>query len=94
MASRTPCAPQRGVRRRSAFQSRQLRLELLDRCAEIGKTLLFLLDDLRWGAGDLIAFAGGEKLVVVTAAHAFGSGTDDGGASDTYTRLWLGALEE
>ena len=45
-------------------------------------------------AGDLIAFAGGAKLAVITAAHVFESGTDDGGASNTYTRLWLGALEE
>ena len=43
---------------------------------------------------DLIGFAGGEKLAVMTAAHVFESGTDEGGASSTYTRLWLGALEE
>jgi hypothetical protein len=46
------------------------------------------------GAGDLIAFAGGAKLAVITAAHVYESGTDDGGASNTYTRLWLGAMEE
>lgn len=46
------------------------------------------------GAGDLVALASGAKLVVITAAHAFVSGTDDGGASDTYSRLWLGSVEE
>lgn len=45
-------------------------------------------------AGDLIQYSGGEKLVVITAAHVFGSGTDDGGAQDAYTRLWVGGLEE
>ena len=69
------------------------RLRNMTRCLVHRKTVRIDYDS-RIGAGDLIAFAGGEKLVVVTAAHAFGSGTDDGGASDTYTRLWLGALEE
>ncbi|MBL8473809.1 MAG: hypothetical protein JNM98_18610 [Rhodocyclaceae bacterium] len=50
--------------------------------------------DGRIGAGDMISFAGGEKLVVVTAAHVFRTGTDDGGAADTFTRLWLGAMEQ
>lgn len=45
-------------------------------------------------AGDLIAYAGGAKLTVITAAHVFGSGTDDGGAQEAYTRLWVGSLEE
>jgi len=45
-------------------------------------------------AGDLIAYTGGVKLAVITAAHFFGSGTDDGGAQDAYTRLWVGSLEE
>lgn len=45
-------------------------------------------------AGDLIAFAGGEKLAVITATHVFSSGTDDGGAQESYTRLWMGSLEE
>lgn len=44
-------------------------------------------------AGDLFAFTGGLKLAVITAAHAFGTGTDSGGSSDTYSRLWLGAVE-
>ncbi|MDF0607239.1 hypothetical protein HZU77_016635 [Neisseriaceae bacterium TC5R-5] len=45
-------------------------------------------------AGDLVRFIGGEDLCVITAAHTFESGTDSGGASNTYTRLWLGRLEE
>jgi len=45
-------------------------------------------------AGDLIAYTRGAKLAVITAAHVFGSGTDDGGAQEAYTRLWVGSLEE
>lgn len=44
-------------------------------------------------AGDLIAFTGGTRLAVITAAHVFESGSDTG-ASNTYTKLWLGSLEE
>jgi len=44
-------------------------------------------------AGDLINFIDGEPLVIITAAHAFQSGTD-GSGSNQYTRLWLGSLEE
>lgn len=51
--------------------------------------------DMAWqiAAGDLIQFAGGEVLVVITAAHVFQSGSD-GTGSNQYTRLWLGSLEE
>ncbi|MBT9100158.1 hypothetical protein KFZ76_20860 [Methylovulum psychrotolerans] len=38
-------------------------------------------------AGDLIGFAGGQALAVITAAHVFES---DGAHSKQYTRLWLG----
>ena len=69
------------------------RLRNMTRCLVHRKTVRLTYDG-RIGAGDLIAFAGGKKLVVITAAHVFGSGTDDGGASSTYTRLWLGAMEE
>lgn len=44
-------------------------------------------------AGDLIDFIGGQKLVVITVAHVFFSGTDDGGAQNSYSKLWLGSLE-
>ena len=43
-------------------------------------------------AGDLINFQGGEQLAIITAAHVFETGTDDGGAYNTYTKLWLGKL--
>jgi len=77
--------------RYSPFKDVQ-RLRNMTRCLVHRKTMRIGYDG-RVGAGDLIAFAGGEKLAVITAAHVFASGTDDGGASDTYTRLWLGALE-
>ena len=44
-------------------------------------------------AGDLVAYTGGDKLAVITAAHVFESGTDDGGGQNSYTRLWVGSLE-
>jgi hypothetical protein len=47
-------------------------------------------DDLL--AGDLIAYAGADPLVIVTAAHVFHSGTD-GGGSNQYTKLWLYGLD-
>lgn len=48
--------------------------------------------DIRITAGDLANVAGEGKMTVVTAAHVFESGTDDGGAQNAYTRLWLGSL--
>ncbi|MCP5246536.1 MAG: hypothetical protein H6937_11565 [Burkholderiales bacterium] len=44
-------------------------------------------------AGDLINIVGSDPLCVITAAHAFFSGTD-GSGSDQYTKLWLGDLQE
>lgn len=69
------------------------RLRNMTRCLVHRKTMRINYDG-GIAAGDLIGFAGGEKLAVMTAAHVFESGTDEGGASSTYTRLWLGALEE
>ncbi len=43
-------------------------------------------------AGDVIAVAD-VPYVVVTAAHVHESGTDDG-AANSYSKLWLGSLEE
>jgi len=43
-------------------------------------------------AGDLIEFIGAKPLVIVTAAHAFFSGTD-GSGSNQYTKLWLYELQ-
>jgi len=77
--------------RYAPFQNAQ-RLRNMTRCLVYRKKMKISFN-ARIGAGDLIAFAGGEKLAVITAAHAFASGTDDGGVSDTTTRLWLGALE-
>ena len=71
----------------------ELRLRNMTRCLVHRKTIRIAYD-VRIDAGDLMAFVGGKKLVVITAAHVFMSGTDDGGAADTYTRLWLGSLEE
>lgn len=42
-------------------------------------------------AGDAVKLPDGRKLVVMTAAHTFNSGTD-GSHNNQYTRLWLGAL--
>jgi len=44
-------------------------------------------------AGDLVNTVGDQDLCVVTAAHAFFSGTD-GSGSNQYTKLWLSSLEE
>ena len=39
-------------------------------------------------AGDLVAFDDGSRMIVVTVAHVFKSGTDSGGGMDAYSRLW------
>lgn len=77
--------------RYSPFKDAQ-RLRNMTRCLVHRKTSR---TTMRWNivAGDLIAYAGGAKLAVITAAHVFGSGTD-GGAQEAYTRLWVGSLEE
>jgi len=69
------------------------RLRNMTRCLVYRKKMTINYD-ARLGAGDLIAFVGGKNLVVITAAHVFNSGTDDGGNQESYTRLWLGALEQ
>ncbi|MCM1128949.1 MAG: hypothetical protein NC211_03595 [Alistipes senegalensis] len=76
----------------SPFKNTQ-RLRSMTRCLVHRKTMKINYDG-RINAGDLIAFAGGLNLVVVTVAHVFKSGTDDGGKNETYSRMWLGALEE
>lgn len=43
-------------------------------------------------AGDVVDIAGAAPLVIVTAAHAFFSGTDGSPASQ-YTKLWLSSVE-
>lgn len=44
-------------------------------------------------AGDIVECDDGQKLVVITAAHAYKSKTDSGGAQNIYTRLWCGSIE-
>ena len=80
------------VARFSPFKD-ELQLRNMTRCLVHRKTMRITLDG-QLCAGDLVEFAGGEKLAIITAAHCFASGTDDGGTADTYTRLWLGSLEE
>lgn len=45
------------------------------------------------GAGELVEFADGTKLAVMTAAHVWESTGGNGGVGQNYTRLWLGELE-
>lgn len=45
-------------------------------------------------AGDLVAFDDGSRMIVVTVAHVFKTGSDSGGGMDAYSRLWLGEVEE
>lgn len=44
-------------------------------------------------AGDAVSVADGSKLVIVTAAHVYESGTD-GATPGQYSRLWLSSVEE
>ena len=50
--------------------------------------------DIRLCAGDIVQTQDGEKFAVMTAAHVFKSGFDNGVTQDAYTRLWLGQVEE
>lgn len=49
--------------------------------------------DMRIGAGELVAFADGTQLAVITAAHVWEGSASSGGAGRNYTRLWLGEVE-
>lgn len=80
------------VARFSPFKDAQ-RLRNMTRCLVHRKTSRINLAG-QIVAGDLIAYTGGAKLAVITAAHVFESGTDDGGTQNAYTRLWVGSLEE
>ena len=44
-------------------------------------------------AGDVVQSTSGKKLVVMTAAHVFKSGTDGSEKQEDYTRLWLGEVK-
>lgn len=76
----------------SPFKNVQ-RLRNMTRCLIHRKTAKILYD-INICAGDVIAFTGGTKYAVITAAHVFKSGTSDGGAAETFTRLWLGEVEQ
>lgn len=76
----------------SPFKNVQ-RLRNLTRCLIHRKTVKILYDS-NICAGDVIAFTGGSRYAVITAAHVFKSGTMDGGQNQAYTNLWLGEVEE
>jgi len=75
----------------SPFKNTQ-RLHNMSRALVRKKTLKVLLD-VRISAGDIIALPGNQRFAVITAAHVFQSGMDNGGQQETYTKLWLGAVE-
>ena len=75
----------------SPFKNAQ-QLTNMSRCLVHRKTSKITLTP-NLSAGDLVNFVGDEPLCVVTAAHAFFSGTD-GSGSNQYTKLWLSSLEE
>ena len=74
----------------SPFMNAQ-RLRNMSRCLVQRKTSKINISPVIV-AGDLISYVGRDPLVVITAAHAFQSGTD-GSGSNQYSRLWLGSLE-
>jgi hypothetical protein len=67
-----------------------LRLQNMTRCLVTRKVSKISYAG-QLAAGDLISIAGADPLVIVTAAHAFFSGTD-GSGSNQYSRLWLANL--
>jgi hypothetical protein len=67
------------------------RLRNMTRCLIRRKVAKVPLD-MTIGAGELIEFADGARMVVMTAAHVWDT-PGDGGAGETYTRMWLGELE-
>lgn len=68
-------------------------LRNMTRCLVHKKTLK-LAYDARIAAGDVIQTTDGERYAVITAAHVFESGADEGQMQNAYTRLWLGQVEE
>ncbi len=77
---------------RFAPHKNELKLRNLTRVLVHRKVCKIALN-ARLMAGDLVQFAGGGTLLVVTVAHVFQSGTDGAGVN-TYSRLWLSSLEE
>lgn len=75
----------------SPFKNAQ-RLRNMTRCLILRKRAKTLLDT-GICAGDVVAFSGQQKMVVMTAAHVWKT-DNGGGATQTYSRLWLGELEQ
>lgn len=72
----------------------ELRLRNMTRCL-VQKKVVKLGMDIHIAAGDLVQdTADGEKYVVLTVAHVFEAGADTGSAPNTYSRLWLGQVED
>lgn len=76
----------------SPFKNVQ-RLRNATRCLVHKKTMKIAFD-ARIAAGDVIQTTNGERYAVITAAHVFESGADEGQLQNAYTRLWLGQVEE
>lgn len=78
--------------RYSPFKNAQ-KLQNMTRCLVLAK--IARVDfDLRLRAGDIIEEEDAGKYAVITAAHVFRCGQDQGGTPEAYTKLWLGVLEE
>ena len=69
------------------------RLQNMTACLVTKKTAKIPFD-MRICAGDVIEDEIETRYAVITAAHVFKSGSDTGGNSETYTKLWLGELEQ
>lgn len=77
----------------SPFKTSQ-RLRNMTRCL-VQKKVVKLALDIQIAAGDLLLdTVDGEKYVVLTVAHVFEAGADTGSAPNTYSRVWLGQVEE
>lgn len=73
------------------FQNEQ-RLRNMSRCL-IRRKVVKLPLNMAASAGELIRFADGAELAIITAAHVWEGSGASGGAGQNYTRLWLGELE-
>ena len=84
------------VTRYAPFQDEQ-KLRNMTRCL-VHRKVIRIGYDSQITAGDLFTIVGedGKKtdLAVVTVAHAYVTGTDNAGEAETYSRLWLGSLED
>lgn len=86
----------RAKARKAAFSpfKNVIRLRNLTRCL-VQKKVVKLAMDMQIAAGDLLRNAtDGKNYVVLTVAHVFETGADVGSAANTYSRVWLGQVEE